>query len=191
MEQLAGCIDRGLAEVKTEQEEIGRHVEDIREIAATLNRSTGTSEDRETYFLFLREQLGQDEDPVRQHMARVMTSFAPGLFVGGDDLDLPGDNLDLERFFRQPKGHERRIHGRRHAGVRIVREGPTLILALNAHQNHPGVFERKDLAPYAEARVPACEREARYRGKVMRRARSKKRRAALLQELERRYLDSP
>jgi hypothetical protein len=25
-----------------------------------------------------------------------------------------------ERWFRQPKRHERRIHGRRHAGVRLV-----------------------------------------------------------------------
>jgi hypothetical protein len=33
---------------------------------------------------------------------------------------LPVDNLALERAFRLPKGHERRIHGHAHAGVRIV-----------------------------------------------------------------------
>src|SRR4029453_9552291 len=37
----------------------------------------------------------------------------------GEDGDLPQDNLDLERWFRQPKGHERRIHGHRHVGVRL------------------------------------------------------------------------
>ena len=48
------------------------------------------------------------------------------------------DNLDLERWFRLPKRHERRIHGRRHAGIRIVQDGPTLVLALDAHVAHPG-----------------------------------------------------
>ena len=43
-----------------------------------------------------------------------MASFAAGLFVG-PVADLPEDNLDLERWFRKPKSHERRIHGRRHA----------------------------------------------------------------------------
>ena len=33
------------------------------------------------------------------------------------------DNLDLERWFRLPKSHERRIHGRRHAGIWIVQDG--------------------------------------------------------------------
>jgi hypothetical protein len=60
-------------------------------------------------------------------MGRVMASFAPGLFVGGDEADLPQDNLNLERWFRQPKGHERRIHGHQYAGVRLVQEGPTLL----------------------------------------------------------------
>ena len=45
---------------------------------------------------------------------------------------MPRDNLDLERWFRVPKGHERRIHGRCHAGVRIVQEGATMLLALDA-----------------------------------------------------------
>jgi len=62
-----------------------------------------------------------------------MSSFVPGLFVGHEAAELPQDNLDLERWFKQPKGHERRMHGHRHAGVRIVQEGPTLLLALDAH----------------------------------------------------------
>jgi hypothetical protein len=33
-------------------------------------------------------------------MARTMKAFRPGLFAGGDDLDLPLDNLDLERRYR-------------------------------------------------------------------------------------------
>jgi hypothetical protein len=37
-------------------------------------------------------------------MGKVMTSFLPGLFVGGDLPDFPHDNLDLERFFRLSAG---------------------------------------------------------------------------------------
>ena len=48
-------------------------------------------------------------------MGKVMAGFHRGLFVGGEDADQPRDNLDLERWFRQPKGHERRIHGHKHA----------------------------------------------------------------------------
>ncbi|SRR6266852_4544842 len=78
----------------------------------------------------------------------LMASFAPGLFVGGEEADLPKDNLDLERWFRQPKGHERRMYGHRHAGVRLIQEGPTLLLALDAHIAHPEPFTASDLWPY-------------------------------------------
>ena len=98
------------------------------------------------------------------------------------------DNLDLERWFRLPKSHERRIHGHRHAGVRIVQEGPTLVLALDAHAAHPGPFTVDDLLPYRTAREPDCQRQAMDRRKIMRKARSKKKRPKLLAELERRYL---
>ena len=119
-------------------------------------------------------------------MAKVMASFQPGLFAGGD-LDLAQDNLDLERFFRLPKGHERRIHGHRHAGVRIVLEGPTLVPALNAHQHHPEPFTPAELAPYRAAKMPTCQRDALARRITMRKARSSKQRPKLLADLERRY----
>ena len=123
-------------------------------------------------------------------MARTMASFAPGLFVGGDDPDLPRDNLDLERWFRQPKGHERRIHGRCHAGVRIVWEGPTLLPALDAHLAHPEPFDFGDLLPYSIASVPEAQQDAIRRRRIMRQAASSKARSSLLQSLERRYHDS-
>lgn len=100
------------------------------------------------------------------------------------------DNLDLERWFRNPKGHERRIHGRAHAGVRIVQEGPTLLLALDAHGEHPEPFRPADLQPYANARAPLCQDEAIHRRKIMRKARSRKKRGFLLAELEVRYLNT-
>ena len=99
------------------------------------------------------------------------------------------DNLDLERWFRQPKGHERRIHGHRHAGVRIVQEGPTLLLALDAHVAPPEPFTAHDLEPYQDASAPPCQVEAIHRRKIMRKARAKKRKL-LLAALERRYLNA-
>src|SRR3989454_2551458 len=122
----------------------------------------------------LQVQLHASDDPIRQHMGRVMSSFVPGLFVGHEAAELPQDNLDLERWFKQPKGHERRIHGHRHAGVRIVQEGPTLLLALDAHLAHPAPFIAHDLARYQDVSAPACQVEALHRRKVMRTARSKK-----------------
>jgi hypothetical protein len=124
-------------------------------------------------------------------MAKVMTSFVPGLFVGEGTFQDVRDNLDLERWFRLPKGHERRIHGHRHAGVRIVQEGPTLVPALDAHVAHPEPFTVGDLLPYRTASEPPSQKQAMERRKVMRKARSKKTRPILLADLEQRYRNSP
>src|SRR5262249_27349324 len=110
-----------------------------------------------------------------------MASFSAGLFVGGDTLPFLQDNLDLERWFRKPKGHERRIHGHRHAGVRIVQEGPTLLLALDAHGTHPEPFTAHDLEPYQDASAPTCQVEAIHRRRITRKARSKKNEGSCLQ----------
>ena len=100
-------------------------------------------------------------------------------------------DLDLERWFKRPKGHERRIHGRRHAGVRLVQQGPTLMLALDAHVHHESPFTVEDLEPYGHARVPESQQQAVKRGKIMRQARSRKKRPVLLADLEKRYLNAP
>src|SRR5437762_12435254 len=112
-------------------------------------------------------------------MATVMISFLAGLFVGEGKFEEIKDNLDLERWFRLPKSHERRIHGHRHAGVRIVQEGPTLVHALDAHAAHPEPFAVADLLPYRTAQEPLCQTQALNRRKIMRRARSKKTRPLL------------
>ncbi len=165
-------------------------MEEITKVSVTLDPTSGPSDHRHDDFIKLRDRLGAEADPIRQKMSAVMKSFEVGLFVGGDDPDLPRDNLDLERWFRQPKGHERRIHGHRHAGVRIVQEGPTLLLALDAHLAHPEPFDAEDLRAYRDARPPRHQLDSIHRRKVMRKARSKKRRGSLLAELERRYLAS-
>lgn len=101
------------------------------------------------------------------------------------------DNLELERWFKNPKSHERRIHGHAHAGVRIVRDGPTLLLVLDAHLAHPEPFTEEELRPDVNAKLPPCQIEAMRRHTIMRRARSTTERPKLLAELERRLRSSP
>jgi hypothetical protein len=138
----------------------------------------------------LIDRFAQKKDPIHQRMVQVMVSFLAGLFVGAGRFESIRDNLDLERWFRLPKGHERRIHGHRHAGIRIVLEGPTLVAALDAHAAHPGPFTVDDLLPYRAAREPPCQTEARNRRTIMRKARSPKKRPLLLADLERRYREA-
>jgi hypothetical protein len=176
--------------VRTAQAKLQPRVADLRQIAATLNPATAPSAQRQAAFQVLQQHFGRSTLPLRKAMAAVMAAFAPGLFVGGDDPDLTHDNLDLERFFRCPKGHERRIHGHCHAGVRIVREGPTLVPTLDAHLRHPEPFSIEELRPYAQAPIPEPQRAALHRHRIMRQARSAKRRPALLKQLESSYANS-
>jgi hypothetical protein len=184
LEQLASCIDRGLGEVKDEQQEVRARTAYVRKVDALLKPEAGTPDERRAKFHALKRTFRRDANPIRQHMAAVMNSFAPGLFVGPDAPDLPTDNYDLERWFRNPKGHQRRIHGHAHAGVRIVEEGPTLVPALDAHLLHDGVFAPEDLIPYSDATAPRCEMDAMHRRRIMRQARSARRRPQLLADLE-------
>src|SRR6185436_15070050 len=118
------------------------------------------SAQRQAQFEELTERFERAEDPMHQHMAQVMLSFAAGLFIGVGKFEDITDNLDLERWFRLPKSHERRIHGHRHAGVRLVIEGPTLVHALDAHAAHPEPFTVADLLPYRKAQEPRCQKQA-------------------------------
>ncbi len=174
-----------------EQKVIREQVKEVARVQATLDQKSGTSSQRHERFETLQGELASSSDGVRQQMAVVMVSFLAGLFVGGEDKELPQDNLELERWFRLPKGHERRIHGHRHAGVRLVQQGATLIPALDAHRRHDGQFTGADLQAYRKAKPPACQQEALHRRKVMRKARSMTKRIVLLADLERRYKAAP
>ena len=167
------------------------YVDVIAEVAATLEPGTEDVTEREEKFEALIDRFEATGDPIRHGMATVMLSFLAGLFVGEEEYEAIRDNLDLERWFRLPKSHERRIHGHRHAGIRLVLDGATLVPALDAHAAHPGPFTADDLLPYRGAREPPCQARALDRRKVMRKARSKKQRPALLADLERRYRELP
>jgi hypothetical protein len=139
----------------------------------------------------LIERFSRTENPIHRQMVQVMTSFLAGLFVGEGKVELIRDDLDLERWFRLPRSHERRIHGHRHAGIRIVLEGPTLVHALDAHAAHPEPFTVDDLLPYRASREPPCQTQALNRRTIMRKARSPKKRSFLLADLKRRYREAP
>jgi len=190
--RLASCIDRGLDVAREPLTQVRAYVRELQAVDSTLRPSDAvTGREREGRFRLLQEAWQASADPVHQHFAKLLSSFEPGLFVGGEAADFPVDNMDLERWFKRPKGHERRIHGRRHAGIRIVQQGPTLMLALDAHVHHDDPFTADDLQPYGHARVPASQQQAVERGMIMRKARSRKKRHELLADLEKRYLNAP
>jgi hypothetical protein len=175
--KLVGCIDRGLEEVRETQEEINKQVEQIRAVAATLKEANGPRWKRKARYWELQREYEKQGGDFVAHLAKVMSNWASGLFVPikvkkGEKL--PCDNDELERWFRKPKGHARRIHGRKHAGMRIVQEGPTLMPTLNAHEAHPQPFTAAELLPYRNALEPEDQRQAIQRRKIMRKARSKK-----------------
>jgi hypothetical protein len=114
--RLASCIDRGLDVVRASLTQVKAYVQDLQAVDRTLKPNDEiTGEEREAQFILRRQEWEASVDPIYQHFAKMMSSFEPGLFVGGESADFPADNLDLERWFKRPKGHERRLHGRRHA----------------------------------------------------------------------------
>ena len=52
-----------------------------------------------------------------------------------------------------------------------------MMLALDAHRHHPQPFTEEELRPYRDAEVPDSQKEVIHRRKVMRAARSTKKRA--------------
>jgi hypothetical protein len=177
LERLAGCIESGLASVKGEQEAVRQQVEEIARIAATLDQESAPRQERRARYEKLQREYQSKGGEFYDHLARLLGSWQPGLFLGPratkGEKGLE-DNLELERWFRKPKRHERQIHGRRHAGVRIVQEGPTLVLVLDAHDAHPRPFTAEELLPFWPAEEPLEQQEALQRRNIMRRGRSKK-----------------
>lgn len=177
--------------VAKEQKQIKEYVKEVKRVEATLDPSKGTLKQRKRRFHQLKRRLRKSQEAVRIQMAVVMVAFSAGLFAGPEVDQEIRDNLELERWFRLPKGHERRIHGRKHAGVRLVQEGATLMPALDAHKDREEPYKPEELLGFKNAKPPKQEQEAMHRRNIMRRARSKKQRPILLAELERRYLDAP
>jgi hypothetical protein len=177
LRRLANYIDRGLAAVKTAQGEIEEQSKEMAKVVETLAESSGTMAERKERYERLQQEYQEKTDETHKEMGKKMRSWSAGLFVAVKqeaEEKLPTDNLELERWFRLPKRHQRRIHGRQHAGVRLVQEGATLLPTLNAHETHKAPFTAEELLPYRHAVEPLAQTQAIERRKVMRKARSKK-----------------
>ena len=119
-------------------------------------------------------------------------SFLAGLFVGEGKFEEIRDNLDLGAMVSltqesraadsrsSPRGDSYRP---RRADISASPWTHTLRI--------PGHSPSEDLLPYRTAREPPCQQEALNRRKIMRKARSKKKRPFLLADLERRYRETP
>jgi len=174
--RLRGFISGGVADQRESFARVREYTQQVRQVINLLTNKgrLPVVKRRSRFAAKIKTFQSRAADVVYRHLAKVMTSFRPGLFVGAKLTTYPRDNLDLERWFRCPKSHERRIHGHRHAGVRIVRDGPTLIPTLDAHASHPAVFSREDLFPFRFASAPSSQLAAQHRHAIMRQSSSKK-----------------
>jgi hypothetical protein len=174
LKRLNKCIKRGLSVYQQDKAEVLEYVEKIKKVFNTLDSKSDPVKKRLAQFKKLKAQFTDTDDSIKEHMKTIMESFEPGLFVGSDDFEIPPDNLDLERWFKKPKGHERRINGRQHAGIRIVHEGATLLPALDAHLLQMKPFTYQDLLPYVGVEAPKSQTESVERNRIMIKASSKK-----------------
>jgi hypothetical protein len=174
--RLKGFIDRGVEDQRKPFTRVRQYTRQVRCVMKLLTGEEGLplAKRKSQFAAKWADFQHREDDGVYAHFVKVMVSFRPGLFVHAKLAAYPRDNLDLERWFRRPKSHERRIHGHRHAGVRIVRDGPTLIPTLDAHASHPRVFSREDLFPFRFASPPPSQVAAQQRHAIMRQGRSKK-----------------
>lgn len=176
LNRLNHCIQHGLLVYQEDKIEIVKYTEIVAKVMETLNPNTGKANQRVEQFIKIQNQLRScsGKFPIAKHMMLIMQSFGCGLFVGSDGAEIPDDNLDLERWFKKPKGHERRIHGRKHTGLRLVCEGPTLLPALDAHLSREKPFSYSELLPYIGAEIPESQRTSVERNRIMKKASSKK-----------------
>jgi hypothetical protein len=184
---LLGCIDQALSPVEAQQTLLAEDVEWLRRVWACLDVQTGTCSERQQRFDQLEVELRHSPSLRRLHIAKTMAGFKAGLFLEVPGLPAPIDNLDLERAFRLPRRSQRQIHGHAHTGLRVVREGPTLLLVLDAHRRQKKPFTVDELQPFLGAPPPRSQVEAVRRHQLARQARSRKQRPKLLASLVQQY----
>lgn len=173
LEKLQTCMEQGMHVYEKSKNKILGLLEVVTQADRLLSPDEGPSEKRQSRFHLLGLSLKKKSSKYKE-MGKLMLSFEDGLFAGGDTLDLPIDNLDLERWFKKPKGHQRRITGRQHAGTTIVYEGPTLIPTLDAHLTLDTPLAAAELLDFVDAQPPLSQIEGLKRRKLMSQASSKK-----------------
>jgi len=126
LRRLAGCIDRGLTAVADEREGYKRAREGGGPRAGTAGPGKRRGARRRERFESLQGDLASSRDGVRQQMAVGRVRFLAGYsWVGGQGPAPRQPGVGEVGSLAQ--GHERRGHGHRHGGVRLVRQGAALI----------------------------------------------------------------
>ena len=191
LKRRAGCIDPGLNAVAADQEQIRTRAAEVRRVADTPDPADGTSVERRERFATVRAELGSSTDPVGVRMAVVIAAFVGG---GCSWVRRWGTCLRTTWIWRGGSGCRRVTNGGlmdiviRACGLsgRVRR----WCWCWTRTKRPPDAFTAGELVGYRDAEVPRSEQEALRRRKVMRKARYKKKRPALLKELEPRYLNS-
>lgn len=174
LELLSTWIDKGLALYEETRFKVVDYLKEIKRVSQTLSHNHAHCKQRLKSFNKIYERLKNSDEPVKQNIAGFMNRFKDGLFAGGDNLEIPDDNQDLERWFKTPKGHERKINGHKHAGTRLVYEGPILLPTLDAHKSSDRQFQIEELKPYVNSQMCVSQEDAISRRKQQKEGRSKK-----------------
>ena len=106
-------------------------------MAATLDPESGSCKNRQAKFEELIDRFERKGDSIRQHMATLMISFLAGLFVGvgiGKRSRTISISSGGSACPKATRGEFTVIATR---GFEIVQDGPTLVLALDAHLRIP------------------------------------------------------
>ena len=86
-------MDRGVDVIRASWTQVQAYVQDLQAVDRTLRPNDETTgEEREAQFILRRQEWESSADPMHQHFATMLSSFEPGLCVGGESADFPADN---------------------------------------------------------------------------------------------------
>ncbi len=111
LQRLHGYIQRGLDRYDEDRIRIARPLGAVLVAWRLLHPKDGRRQPCRPMFHRFAEHFQDADEPSIHHIGATMLSFEDGLFSGGDDLDLPDDNLDLERWIKGPKAGQSRYIG--------------------------------------------------------------------------------
>src|SRR2546426_5069162 len=109
LQRLAGCIDRGVAQVQAAHHVVRQQRQEIARVAATLTCANGSATERQGQFTCRPEEVAGLHTPFDPHVSGGMGSVAAGRLCRGETRPIPPANAGLVAGLCEPKGHERRI----------------------------------------------------------------------------------
>src|SRR3989442_1416919 len=89
LQRLAGCIDRGVAQVQAEHHVVRQQRQEIERVAATLTCANGSATERQVQFPPWQEEFAGPATPFAPHRGGGAGHLAPGRILGGEPPPLP------------------------------------------------------------------------------------------------------